>query len=189
MNAPRIPPLAPPYDEELATTLKRLMGPVDAEPIALFRTLAHHPRLLERFRSTGTLLVNYGTVPPRERELVILRTTARCGAWYEWAVHVAVFAAEVGLDDDLVSLTRAVPLPADGLSGEDRLVLELCDALHDGATVPDDVWDGLAATRSPAQLLELLALAGQYRTIAYYVNAVRIEPEPWAPVPAPRAHR
>ena len=33
----------------------------------------------------------------RHRELLILRTTARCGAEYEWGVHVQVFAAKAGL--------------------------------------------------------------------------------------------
>jgi alkylhydroperoxidase family enzyme len=28
----------------------------------------------------------------REREIVILRTTGRCGCEYEWSVHVAYFA-------------------------------------------------------------------------------------------------
>ncbi|WP_109506484.1 carboxymuconolactone decarboxylase family protein [Nocardioides speluncae] len=184
MDAPRIRPLEPPYDEELATTLRRLMGGVDAEPLALFRTIAHHPQLLERFRSMGTLLLNYGDVAPRERELVILRTTARCEAWYEWSVHVEVFAAQVGLDDAAVHATTVVPLTPEGLSVEDRLILELSDALHDSAAVPDRIWTALAASHSPAQLLELLALAGQYRGVSYYVNAIGIEPEPWAPVPA-----
>jgi uncharacterized membrane protein YfcA len=31
----------------------------------------------------------------RHRELVIDRTTARCGAEYEWGIHIAVYAAKV----------------------------------------------------------------------------------------------
>ena len=33
---------------------------------------------------------------PREREILIDRTCARCGCEYEWGVHVAAFGSGVG---------------------------------------------------------------------------------------------
>ena len=187
MDTPRIKPLDPPYPDGIADTLRRLMGGVDTEPLALFRTIAHHPALLERFRGTGTYLLNFGTLAPRDRELVILRTCARAGAWYEWSVHVAIFAAAVGLDDAIVQATAVGDADDPAFAGQDRALMELCDALHDTALVSDEVWSGVAAERSEEQLIELLAVAGQYRTIAYYVNALGIEAEPWAPRPPTRS--
>src|SRR3712207_7844615 len=38
----------------------------------------------------------------RDRELVIDRTTARCGCDYEWGVHVASYGERVGLTSEQV---------------------------------------------------------------------------------------
>src|SRR5262249_28855049 len=124
---PRIAPVDPPYSAELAATLARWMPPGAAiEPLRLFRTLARSPLLFERMRPLGSALLNRGTLPPRNRELVILRTSARCGAEYEWGVHAAAFAAAVGLDDGDLAATTA-PIAA-------RPLLAAVDELLDHAT-------------------------------------------------------
>src|SRR5437764_9440389 len=97
---PRLAPLNPPYEPEIADTLRRLMGPVDAEPLNLFRTIAHHPELLDRFRQTGATMLSFGRLAAADRETVIHRTTARCGAGYEWGVHAVAFAGPLGLGED-----------------------------------------------------------------------------------------
>jgi hypothetical protein len=95
---PRLAPLDPPYEPKVEDALKRLMGPVDADPLNLFRTIAHHDVLLDRFRQIGSSLLSFGRLPADEREIVIHRTTALCGAGYEWGVHATVFAPQVGID-------------------------------------------------------------------------------------------
>src|SRR2546423_15553868 len=95
---PRLAPLEPPYEPDVADALRRLMGPVDADPLNLFRTIAHHGVLLGRFRQIGSSLLSFGRLPAHEREIVILRTTALCAAGYEWGVHAAVFADAAGGD-------------------------------------------------------------------------------------------
>src|SRR6185436_18451878 len=96
MSPARLAPLAPPYPPEAAELLESLRLGLP-EPIALFRTLAHAPRVLARIKAGG--LLDRGPVPLRLREIAILRTTARCGAGYEWGVHVAGFAGKAELTD------------------------------------------------------------------------------------------
>ena len=91
---PRIEPLSPPFTAPVADDLTKLMPP-GVPPLALFRMVAHNPRVLRRMRRGG--LLDPGAITARDRELVILRTCARCGAEYEWGVHVTFFAAAVGL--------------------------------------------------------------------------------------------
>ena len=66
----RLAPLDPPYDPEVARTLTRMMPP-GQEPLKLFRTVAHNRHILDKLRSTGSYLLNFGTVDPADRELVI----------------------------------------------------------------------------------------------------------------------
>src|SRR6516162_2696362 len=102
----RIAPLSPPYAPEVQAALNKWMPPGETvEPLKLFRTIARHQLLSERMRPLGGALLGRSSLQPRTRELLILRTCARCGAEYEWGVHVAAFAAAVGLDEQAVSAT------------------------------------------------------------------------------------
>ena len=172
----RIPPLDPPYAAAVAEDFGKLMPP-GMTPLGLFRTLAHNPRVLRRVHRGG--LLDPGSISVRERELVILRTTALCRAEYEWGVHVAFFARAAGFDAAQIAATVTGDLAA--FPDAERPILELCEVLHRTAAVDDELWARLAATRRPDQLIELIALAGQYRTIAYFTNALGIALEPGAP--------
>jgi 4-carboxymuconolactone decarboxylase len=170
----RLAPLDPPYAPKIDDALKRLMGAVDAEPLKLFRTIAHHDVLLERFRQIGSSLLSFGRLPAEEREVVILRTTARCGAAYEWGVHKTVFHTAADAD----ALWRgAVP------EGRAGVLVRLCDELHDTATISDELWRELRAGWPDDQLVELICLAGFYHLVGYACNAFAVEPELWAAQP------
>jgi alkylhydroperoxidase family enzyme len=181
---PRIAPLDPPHPADIEAALRKWMPPGAAvEPLALFRTLARHPLLFERMRPLGSALLGKLSLAAAERELVILRTCARAGADYEWGVHVAAFAAAAGLGEAELRATRS----GDGatLPERQRLILRLCDELHDTATVSDALWDALSRHFAPEQALELTVLAGFYRLISYVINVARVTPETWAASPPP----
>ena len=98
MIRPRIAPVEPPYEPATAEMLAKWMPrDSDLEPLRLFRTLAVHETLFARMRPLGAGILGHGLLEPRVRELMILRTCARCGAEYEWGVHATVFADAVGL--------------------------------------------------------------------------------------------
>lgn len=174
----RLAPLAPPYAPEVASLLEALKMGLP-EPLALFRTLAHSPRVLSRIKAGG--LLDRGPVPLRLREIVILRTTARCGAGYEWGVHVAGFAGKAGLSDGDVSATALRGAHAHVWTEHEALAIELVDALHDTSHVDDALHAKLAAAFAPEVLVELIALVGFYHLISFQVNALRIAPEAFAP--------
>jgi 4-carboxymuconolactone decarboxylase len=173
---PRLDPVEPPYEPKVEDALKRMMGAVQAEPLALFRTIAHHDVLLDRFRQIGSSLLSFGRLPAHDREIVIHRTTALCGAGYEWGVHAAVFAQEAGVDPE--ALWRG-----DVPEGRDGVLVRLCDELHETATVSDELWSELRAGWPDDQLVELVCLAGFYHLVSYACNAFEVDPEMWAAQP------
>src|SRR5215470_20101774 len=89
----RIAPREPPFPPAVQARLDAVMQ--GAPPLVLFTTLARNPRVFERFMAGG--LLDKGSITLREREIVIDRTTARCGSEYEWGVHVVFFAEAAGL--------------------------------------------------------------------------------------------
>ena len=161
--------------------LKRWMPPgATIEPLALFRTLAIHPDLMSRMRPLGSGILNHGEVPARDREIVLHRTCARAGAEYEWGVHAVTFASAVGLSEDQVAGTAAPSADEASWAPEDADLIRLADELHDTCAVSDELWARLAERYTDRQLLELVIIAGWYRTIAYVTNAVRVPLESWA---------
>jgi len=178
---PRITPLAPPFSPEVQAAFDRIM-PKGVPPLELFTTLARAPRIYAKFNAGG--LLDKGSIALRERELMINRTCARTGNVYEWGVHVTFFAERVGLD-----VTEIEALALQGWdwplwTPADAAIIRLADELHETAAISDAAWIAMRRHFSDEQILELIALAGFYRTVAYYCNGLKLAPEPYgAPLP------
>lgn len=180
----RIEPLEPPFDHETEASLAKWMPPGSpVPPLALFRTLARHPMLRDRMRPLGSGLLARGLLPARVRELLILRTSARCGASYEWGVHATAFGAVSGLTDDAIQAT-ATRSPAEAAerstTDQDCLVLCVADELHDQAALSDRTFE-LARTLlgGDEAMLEVAAVVGFYHLIAFVLGTARLPDEPW----------
>jgi alkylhydroperoxidase family enzyme len=178
----RITPVEPPFDEVIAPLLEAMM-PAGVAPIGLFRTFVRNPEMTTALRGWGAYELGRSlSLTVREREIVILRTCARCACEYEWGVHVAYFADRAGLDPaQLASLTTGSADDRCWAEPAEQALIEAVDQLHDGAAIDDATWDRLAADRSEAQLLDLLLLTGWYHAISYAANGARVAPEVWAP--------
>ena len=150
------------------------------EPLVLFRTLFVNPELSSRMRPLGAAILGHGLIEAREREIVILRTCARCGGEYEWGVHAAAFSAAVGLTEQQVQATASGASDDPAWSERDRLLIGLADQLYETNDIDDELWAELAGDFSAPELMELLIMAGWYRTLSYVINAARIQLEPWA---------
>jgi alkylhydroperoxidase family enzyme len=177
MPAPRIAPIDPPYPPDMQAEFDKLMR--GAPPLLLFRTVARNPRVLERMMAGG--LLDRGSISLRSRELMILRTCARCGAEYEWGVHIATFGAKAQWTSAQIRSTVHGGADDTFWSIEDRLVIRLADQLHDTNRVDDTLWEEMSAHFEPEQLVELIMLAGLYHAVSYMVNATGVQHEAFAP--------
>ena len=106
--------------------------------------------------------------------------TATCGAEYEWGVHIAAYAAKVGLTEAQIASLAAGGPDDDCWADEDRVLIRLCDGLQRTCAVDDEIWTELSAHHSDEAILELLMLAGTSRTVSYLVNVLRLPLEPGA---------
>ena len=173
--APRIPPLPregrDPRTEELLEPLRR----PDGTELNIFATLAHHPKLLKRWSAFGGVLLYGGSLPARERELLILRAGYLCRAHYEWGQHVAIGRA-AGLTDDEIARVPA-GADAEGWSAEDAALLRAADELHRDSRIGDATWAALAERWDEPQLIEICMVVGQYHLVAFTLNSLGVEPE------------
>jgi 4-carboxymuconolactone decarboxylase len=181
-HPPRIAPLAPPYDPDVAAALAKWMPPGSPmEPLKLFRTLYQNPLLSSRMRPLGAgILGRESALTPREREILIDRTCARCGCEYEWGVHVAVYGKAVGLARVQLENTASETMDPTLWSEREQHLLTLVDELYATATLSDATWEQVAANWSIAQILEMVIIVGWYHLISFVANAAHIEQEAWA---------
>lgn len=174
--SPRIEPAEAPYPPSVARTLEHLKTPGD-QPLSLFRTLARDERLFARF--TGGGLLDPGHLSSREREIVIHRVCALNGCGYEWGVHAAIFAPMAGLDAEQLTATTT-PGVAGCWGPREALLIGFCDAVSARADIDDVLWARLAGAFSEEARIELMLLAGFYRTVSLLANGLRLEPEGFA---------
>lgn len=179
--SPRIAPASAPYPPAIARTLDQLKTPGE-QPLSLFRTLARDARLFARF--TGGGLLDPGHLTLGEREIVVHRTCALNGCPYEWGVHAAIFADAAGLDAERLAATVASGI-APCWSPREALLIAFCDAVNTRADIDDVLWNRLADAFSEEARIELMMLAGFYRTVSLLANGLRLAPEDFAaPFPA-----
>lgn len=175
---PRLALIEPPYDEKTRAGLAAL-GP----PIALFRLLARRPERARAIHGWGRYyLSRQSALTLRHRELVIDRTTALCGAEYEWSIHIQAFADKAGLSlAEVRSITAGSPDDACWTDPRDRAVLRAVDALHATNDLDDAQWAALVRAAGEEGALDLLLVCGWYHAISFVVRAARLEPEPGTP--------
>ena len=173
----RITPATAPWSERTAAWFRRMM-PEGVEPLLLFRTLAANERVFDRVMSGG--LLDRGSITLRQREIVIDRTTWRCGSEYEWGVHVSFFGARAGFGEREIADVCRDDVAATAFSKDEKLLLRLCDELHASATVSEALWQELAAVYTREQLVELVVLAGLYHVISFATNAFALPLEAFA---------
>jgi alkylhydroperoxidase family enzyme len=172
---PRIAPVpAEGAGDELSASFAKALHH-DGEPLRLFTTVAHHPRLLRRLISFGGIFMTSRVVPPRAREIVILRTAWRAGCAYEFGHHRVIGPRE-GLSDAEVDRLAGGDLT--GMGDDDRVLVDLVDEVSTQVTLSDATWARVTGRWTTEQVLELLALSGLYRLIAGLVNSARVELEP-----------
>jgi len=173
---PTQPRLAPLEDDQIDAEIREALGP--GADLNIFRTLAHHPKLLKRWLVFGNHVLAKSTLPARERELVILRTGWLCRAPYEWGQHVVIGRAS-GLGDD--EIQRIAAGPNAGWDARDRALLQTCDELHANSVVSDATWTALSAHYDTRQLLDIVFTIGQYTLVSMVLNTFGVQPEPGLP--------
>lgn len=168
LDKPRLEPLS---DEQLPAELRERFG--DGPVLNIFRTLAHHPPLMRRWLVFGNHVLGKSTLPPREREIVILRVGWRCRAGYEWGQHVLI-ARRTGLSDEEIARIAEGPGAA-GWSEAERALLRATDELHDDAFVSDATWQQLTSHFATEQILDLIFTVGQYQLVSMALNTLGVQ--------------
>lgn len=139
----------------------------------VFTTFANHPDLARDWLTFATHVLRRNTLPPRERELIILRIGWLCNAEYEWGQHVRM-GEVAGLTDHDIERIALGPGAA-GLNDHDRLLLTAVDELHAQAMLSNETWNALAAIYDQKQMMDLVFTVGQYNLVSMALNSFGVQ--------------
>ncbi len=167
---PRIAPLS---DAELTDEQKEVLKPFRPRVFNIFRTLARAPKALDRFNQWGSyVLSRRNDLPPREREIVILRTGYLCKSGYEWTQH-AVIGKREGLTDD--EIARIKLGAGAGWSAADAALIRAADELHADQFVTDATWKALGEHFTQKQCMDVVFTAAQYTQVSMLLNSFGVQ--------------
>lgn len=141
----------------------------------IYKTLAHHVDLYNRWSPLGQFLLNGSSITPRHREIAMLRMGWLCQSPYEWSQHARI-AKTVGMTD--AELHRIAEGPdAPGWSDIDRAVITMADELRYDTMISDKTWAELRKVYSDQQVMELLYTSAQYQLVSMALNTLGIQIE------------
>lgn len=126
------------------------------------RVIVSHPPLFRVLLPLIAKLIPGSSLPPRDREILVLRTLALCDETYEAAHHVEI-ARSAGLTEAEIGMART---GAAGLSAFDRTLVKAAEELSSDRYVSDETWRALAERYSPVERMEVVALVGGYTLMA-----------------------
>lgn len=145
----------------------------------IYRTLAHHTDLYNRWSPLGQFVLNGSSIQPRHREMAMLRMGWLCQSPYEWSQHARIAKASAGMTEGEIHRIAEGPA-ASGWSDLDRAVLTMADELRYEAMISDATWAGLRKGYSDRQIMELLFTAAQYQLVSMALNTLGVQLEPTA---------
>jgi 4-carboxymuconolactone decarboxylase len=165
--------------KEWTDAQREMLGPMARgdQTTNVFKTCLRNAELCRAWMPFALyLLSDKNTVPPREKELLILRTSWLCRADYDWAHHVTR-AKQAGLTDEEI---QRIPKGPDGRgwSRFDLLLLRAADELHADQFVKDATWKGLAERYNERQLMDTVFTVGQYAMVSMFLNSAGVQLEP-----------
>lgn len=170
-SQPRVPPVAAGSETPEQKRLLDGLDPASAR-LNVVRTWAVNPKLAAAWLPLGTYILRNSTLPPRDREILILRIGWLNRSVYEFTQHVRVGKA-AGLTDAEIRQIQAGPGDS-RWTDFDRALLRAADQLHRQASIDDAVWTVLKSRYNQNQLMDVVVTVGQYNLVSWYLNTIGV---------------
>jgi 4-carboxymuconolactone decarboxylase len=172
----RVPPLpADQWDDAVDDALAVMLPKERRTPEAasnILSTFVRHPALTKEFLKFNVHLLFRSTLPPRLRELAILRVAHRTDSSYEWDQHVKMGLREGLTEDEIAGVQRG-----EATDDFDRTILAGVDELMDKYELSDSTWSALGERLDERQRMDFVFTIGCYITVAMALKTFGVEPD------------
>jgi len=176
---PRLSALAPEDRTERQEVLFDEMAMVVVDGVrkprsdkAALEILVRHAELYKAHMGVAQKFLSDGEMTIRDRELSILRLAWLSQAPFEWGSHVMIGKRNGVTSKEIEQIIAGSTDPA--WSREDRAIIRAMEELHFDSMITDETWAEIQTFYNDKKQIELVILAGQYKTVAYYQNSLRL---------------
>jgi alkylhydroperoxidase family enzyme len=142
------------------------------EDVQALEILIRHSELYLAHMGIAKIFLSEGEMSIRDRELAVLRIGWLSQAPFEWGSHVKIAKRNGVTAEEVERVTVGSSAPE--WNQRDRAIIRAMEELHFDSMISDETWADLQAFYNDKKLIELVILAGQYKTVAYYQNALRL---------------
>jgi alkylhydroperoxidase family enzyme len=176
---PRLPGLSPEERTERQQKLLDEMSMVVVDGVrkpredkAALEILIRHAELYKAHMEVAQKYLSDCEMSIRDRELAILRIGWLSQAPFEFGAHVKIAKRNGITSEEIERVVAGSSAP--GWSKQDRAIVRAVEELHFDSMIADETWADLQQFYNDKKLIELVILAGQYKTVAYYQNSLRL---------------
>ncbi len=139
----------------------------------LYQVLLNSAPIAAGWEKLLTAVRNRSSVPADLRELAILRVAVLNRASFEFDAHVP-HAQCAGVSDTKIDATKQAQPPA-VFTDDERLVLELTDAMTRNIEVPEPLMDRLRDRFDARGIVEIVATVAAYNMVSRFLVALNVE--------------
>ncbi|HAM50688.1 MAG TPA: carboxymuconolactone decarboxylase family protein [Nitrospiraceae bacterium] len=167
-----------PEKDQVSNELKDLFQSMEqrgARILNVYKVMAHCPRVGREFLRLGNAILFNGSLPPKLRELAILRVGDLAEATYEWTQHVPL-GLTAGLTEEQIKAMHGwkdSPL----FSNQERAILQYTDEVAQNIRVSEKTFKGVRDFLTEEQVVELTTTIGYYGMVSRILEALEIELE------------
>ena len=178
--ADRLPPLA---EEQMTAEQRAAAAEISSGPrgavIGPFAPLLRSPELMTRLQKVGEYLRFESPLERRLFEMTILYVARWWDQQFEWTFHHPL-ALDAGLEPSVADAIAEDRRP-EGMDAAAAAVWDLLDELHRTRHVSDETYARALAELGEVGVVEVVATAGYYTTLATVMNTART-PAPAEPL-------
>jgi alkylhydroperoxidase family enzyme len=169
MDMPRIP-----YADEasLSDAVREQLGEVPAN-VTRMLAVASEP-VFATFSRMGSAFINGSSLPPKLRELAILRVGYLSDSRYETFQHEAL-GRFVGLSEAQIAAIEAGDSGADVLDEVEAAVLEFVDDLVENVRASDATLSAVRKHLDDTQVVDLILVTGNYMMVCRLLETTGVE--------------
>ncbi len=144
-----------------------------AKILNLYKVAAHNPKVFLNLIRLGNSIIGRTELPPRLREIIILRVARLTGSEYEWAQHAPV-ALQVGVSQKQLNAISDWKNSVE-FNNEERAVLQYTDEVAQQVKVTDQTFNTLKNFFSEQIIVELTITIGYYEMLARLLVPLQVE--------------
>jgi alkylhydroperoxidase family enzyme len=171
-------PLRQPSKDRVSDELRDVFENMErrgGQVLNIFRVMAHCPKVGREFLRLGNAILFSGSLPPKLRELVILRVGDLAEATYEWTQHVPI-GLKAGLTAEQIKrMHRWKDTPL--FSDQERAVLQYTDEVAQDIRVSEETFKAVRDFLTEEQVIELTTTIVYYGMVSRILEALEIELE------------